>query len=382
MKFKYRLLACTLFLFLGSCSKDEPREPESPDPDEILVAQMQQLIDSKIGGSDKLIGVTVSIRIGFDKEYKLSGGVSAMDQPMPIDAKFGIASITKTVVGATILSLEEDGLLSLEDPIGDYLDLENANIDPAITINQLLNHFAGLRDHFEDPAIWPDVESDLQQAIAPTALANYIGEPVFAPGTSYEYSNANFVVLGLVIEAVTGKTVGEVMREQLWEPLGLDGIYFAANETVPPPIAAPWRDMDGDGTLEDITDQFGPAYHSVFYTAADVFSTASSLSLWAQHLFNGNALSPVSRTKMLDFYAIGDPVFTGYGLGVREIFFPDRTLWGHTGGMRGYGTFMFYDPTTQVSIAVLNNQSRSVNGPVLRAELYRDLLLLVFDSLD
>lgn len=106
--------------------------------------------------------------------------------------------------------------------------------------------------------------------------------------------------------------------------------------------------------------------------------------MWAYQLYEGNALTEASKSKMLDFLFIdtGTPIFDGYGLGVRRINLAGRETWGHTGGMRGYGSYMLYEPTSGVSIAMLNNQSRSENGPLLRFELVEELLAEVFTELN
>ncbi len=83
---------------------------------------------------------------------------------------------------------------------------------------------------------------------------------------------------------------------------------------------------------------------------------------------------------MTRYFEFEHPVSVGYGLGVREVVFDGKILWGHTGGMRGYGSYMFFDPATNVSIAMLNNQSNSPNGPLLRYELVNELLCEVFGS--
>ena len=345
-----------------------------------LEEKLQDIINSKVGES-KLKGVVVSIRIDGEERWNFTAGYSNDTEFIDRDMRFGIASITKTVVAATIMKLEEEGLLSLDDPISDYLSLANPNIDPSITINQLLNHLAGLKGYFQHPDIWPRVENDLLTAIDPLEIVDYVGDPLFPAGTQYQYSNSHYLILGLIIESITGKTVGEVMREKFWGPLGLDNMYFGANETIEGPIATPWRDNDGDGTLENIADQFGPAYHSIFFTAADVFATASDLSNWAYLLFTAQAVSESSRNKMTTFLALDDPIANGYGLGVRRVRLGGRNTWGHTGGMRGYGSYMFYDPSTKVSIAMLNNQSRSANGPLLRYELVEEVLTELFQAL-
>ena len=272
-------------------------------------------------------------------------------------------------------------MLTLDDTIGDWLTLNNENVDNSVTIFQLLSHFSGIYGYFFN-SLWDRVEENLDIAITPMEVADYIGEPTNVPGVTHEYSNSNYLILGMIIEAATGKTVGEVMREKFWTPLNLNNMYFGANEDVVGPIASAWRDGNNDGILKDITDEFRAAYHSVFYCAADVFSTASDLSMWAQHLYNGNAVSEDSRLKMMtSYFDIPDPVFTGYGLGTRRNIYAGRVMWGHTGGMRGYGSALFYNPSTNVSIAMLNNQSRSDDGPLLRYELVDELMAVVFEEL-
>ena len=396
VKFSHMNLICLHLILIMclsiigvSCSSDssspevvQEQETSQPNNDPPMESQstkdrIQHIIDSKVG-PNKLIGVSVSIREEGVEKWSFTSGYSHDSVAITADMRFGIASITKTVVAATILKLEEEGLLSLDDPISDYLSLNSPNVDETITIFQLLNHLAGLKGYFQHPDIWPRVEGNLTTAIDPMEIVDYVGEPLFVPGSDYEYSNSNYLILGLIIEAVTGQTVGEVMREKFWNPLGLDEMYFGANEEIEGPIAAPWRDNDGDGTLENIADQFGPAYHSIFFTAADVFATASDLSSWAYLLFSAQAVSAASRDKMITFIELDDPIANGYGLGIRRVLLVSRNTWGHTGGMRGYGSYMFYDPISRITIVLLNNQSRSENGPLLRYELVTEVLAQVF----
>ena len=368
-----------VFTLLLGCSDDN--KVTVPENDSIQ-QELQALIDAKTG-KDKLVGVSVSIRQGTKEKWKLVGGESNAGVTLSQNMKFGIASITKTMVAAAILKLKEEGKLNLEDPLSQYLDIEIENIDPSITVFQLLNHFTGLKGYFQHPDIWPRVEGNLELAIPANELLSYIGEPVSKPGDRFEYSNSNYLVLGLIIQEVSGMSVGEYLRSRFWKPLALNNTFFGTNEQIPSPVADAWRDTDGDGILENISDQFGPAYHSVFFTAADAFTSASDLSMWAQHLYNGEALHPDSLSEMLDIITInsGSPYWTGYGLGVRRFFISGRVLYGHTGGMRGYGSYMLYDPISKISIALLNNQSRSKDGPVLRFELVEDMLRIVFDEL-
>jgi len=366
------------FLFL-SCSSDDSKEQINEE--ELITNKLQEIVDSKVG-TNKLVGVSISIRIDGEERWSLQGGISQTDQPVESDMKFGIGSITKPVVAATIMKLVDEGILSLEDSIGDWLDLNSPNVNNTVTIFQLLNHFTGI-DGYMYTELWERAEANLETPIPQIELVDYIGSPSNEPGVTHEYSNSNYLLLGLIIEEATGKTVGEVMREKFWTPLNLTNIYFGANEVIPEPICTPWRDNNGDGALEDIKDDFGAAFHSIFYCAADVFSTASDLSMWAEHLYGGNAISEDSKQKMMtSYFDYGHPIYIGYGLGARKNIYAGKVMWGHTGGMRGYGTHMFYNLEKRVSIVSLNNQSRSENGPVLRHELVEELLTVVFNYID
>ena len=374
---RFDWLALIIFsLFITACSNNDD------SPEQKITAKLQAVIDEKVGDdTNKLVGVSVSIRIDGEERWNLTGGLSKLGEPVTSDMKFGVGSVTKTVVAATTMKLVDEGILSLDDTIGDWLTLNLPNVNNDITVMQLLSHFTGL-DGYMYGELWETAEANLTTPIAPETLATYIGTPINTPGVTHEYSNSNYLLLGMIIEAATNKTVGQVMREKFWTPLQLTNIYFGANEAIPEPICTPWRDNDGNGTLEDIKSDFNASFHSIFYCAADVFSTASDLSMWAHHLYGGNAVSEDSRTKMMtSYFTIPDPIFTGYGLGSRRNIYYGHVMWGHTGGMRGYGSHMFFDPESKVSIAVLNNQSRSVDGPLLRHELTLELLQVVYDSL-
>lgn len=383
---KLKCLFVIIGIFFVACSSDNSLSTviveEEPDQNFIIGQQLQEIIDSKIGdGSEKLVGVSVSIRIDGVETWNLNGGLSKSNVPVDRDMRFGIGSITKTAVAATILKLEEEGVLTLEDTVGDWLNLVGPNIDDSITIFQLLAHLAGVRDYLTAP-MWNRVESNLDVYIPQIELVDYIGSPNHPPGATHTYSNAHYLLLGLIIEAATNKSVGEVMRDKFWSRLNLSNTYFASNETVDGTWATPWRDANGDGVLEDISDQYQAAYFSVFYCAGGMFSTSSDLSRWIYDLYSGDALNQASKNKMFtSYFDIPHDTFIGYGLGSRKNIYGNRVMWGHTGGVRGYGSHMFYEPTSKISVAIVNNQSRSNNGPQLRHELFDEIMTLLFSEL-
>ncbi|MCL6272614.1 beta-lactamase family protein [Muricauda sp. 2012CJ35-5] len=389
-----KLIILILLILVASCSSDgnttdtnpdstpnpTPTPTPNPTPTLTIEEKLQNIIDDKVGtDSDKLVGVSVSIRIGDETHLSLVGGISKLGVPITKDMRFGVGSVTKTIVAATVMKLVDEGILNLEDTIEDWVSFTSENVDSSITIYQLLTHSSGLFGYMYND-LWAMAEADLQTPIPQETLFGFIGPATNEPGVVHEYSNSNYLILGLIIEAATGKTVGEVMREKFWTPLNMSEIYFGTNEPIEGTWATPWRDGDDDGVLEDIEADFGPSFHSIFYCAADVFSTAPNLSLWAQHLYNGSAVSEASRINMITgHFDIPDTIFVSYGLGTREVIFHGRSTYGHTGGMRGYGSYMFFEPISKVSIAVLNNQSRSDDGPLLRYELTNELLGTVFN---
>ena len=184
-------------------SSENETVTDPPPPAQSLEDRLQAIIDSRVG-PDKLIGASVSIRVEGVEQWNFVSGYSDESTLISSDMRFGIASITKTVVAATMMKLVEDGLLNLDDPISAHLSLNNPNIDESITLFQLLNHLAGLKGYFQHPDIWPRVEGDLSTAINPIEIADYVGDPLFPAGTQYQYSNSHFLILGLIIEAVTG----------------------------------------------------------------------------------------------------------------------------------------------------------------------------------
>ena len=114
-----------------------PEEPVTATTEELL----QAIIDEKVGtDANKLVGVSVSIRVGTEERWNLVGGISKVGEPITADMRFGLASITKTVVAATIMKLVDEGVLTLEDTIDDWVDVNSPNVDQSVTIFQLLAH--------------------------------------------------------------------------------------------------------------------------------------------------------------------------------------------------------------------------------------------------
>lgn len=285
-------------------------------------------------------GTLVTAAAGFaDVEF---GRRMTPDTPMLA------ASIGKTFVAATVLALESEGHLSQADRLSDHLGdrpwysaLPNAD---SITIGHLLRHRAGLPDHVHLPefqAAWSRIAAG-EGTFSPEDLVGFVigQEPLFEAGAGWAYSDTGYVLLGLVIETVTGRRFHEVARERFLTPLALTGTFpsdrrnlpgLAVGYTVPGnPFGLPARTADADGRL-----LWDPA---VEWTGGGLASTSQDLTRWGHLLFGGKALANPYLDRMLDGAPVApdDPNIL-YGTGVAIYADTPRGLvYGHGGWIPGY----------------------------------------------
>lgn len=352
------LLALAASLFLASCAQRQ-RSPEMMDGRELPFGdELQATLDRGLNESDG-IGLAVAVILPEYNTWVGVGGISHGNNPITQDTLFSAGSITKNFTAVTVLLLAEDGLLSLDDAVSKWLP-NYPNIDSSITIRQLLNHTSGLHNFTENQDYWTALFSDPERVATPDGiLQNYVLEPYFTKGKDWHYSNTGYLLLRKIIVEATGSGLSEEYRDRLWEPLGLNEMFLAGEETTTEPIAHGWWDLDGDGIYDDLTIQGLNA----FYTGlgGGVFTTARDLAEWSQALFaEDRILSQSSQELMLDFHSptLGEPLVDGYGLGVVR-FSPDvfngLEVWGHGGNAPGYAAGMLYLPEYQATIVIMDN---------------------------
>ena len=282
------------------------------------------------------------------------------------DTLFSIGSISKTFVAALIGRLAVAGTIGLDDPLSKYLpDFPNA---ANISLRQMLNHTSGIRDLFEtmDTAILahPEATWTTDQVIAK------IGKPYFDPGTGYHYSNTDFVLLGAVVEKVTGQTVAALVRASFLAPLGLDHTYLQTEETAQGPEAHGYCPGAGPACSYAKTNAASPRDNSagtmlpftaeataVGFAGAYV-STASDIAIWANALYSGNILDMATLASMVDIsptmaFKVKPPY--PYGLGFEETTVDGQVAWGHRGNLDGFWSAVEYLPAYHVTVAVFIN---------------------------
>jgi D-alanyl-D-alanine carboxypeptidase len=267
---------------------------------------------------------------------------------MTPDTPMLAASIGKTFVAATVLALESEGLLSRADLVSVHLGerpwfdtLPNAG---TMTIGQLLHHTAGLPDHVHLPAFqqaWADL-SARADPVDPEGLVRFISglDPLFEPGTAWAYSDTGYVLLGLVIEAVTGAPWQEAVRARFLERLGLTETVPSDRPDLPGlavgyvapdnPFGMPARTADAESRL-----LWNPAVESA---GGGFASTSRDLARWGHLLFSGAAMAEPYPDRLLDGVPV-DPDAPGilYGAGV-AIYAdtPRGAVWGHGGWIPAY----------------------------------------------
>ena len=281
------------------------------------------------------------------------------------DTAFPVASVSKTFTAGVILGLVQDGRLALDAPARSYLP--TLPIDPAITIRELLDHTSGLRDFFFGAGVDHALLSKPARVWDAARSFKYLGKPYSKPGVSWHYSNTNYLVLGMIAEAVGQATVAEQLRARFLGPLGLDHTYYQQVEQPRGPVVHDYRFLGTSPKLAaiDLSDGTQVVPFTSVVTAAgaagSIATTATDLAHWAQALYAGSALDRPTRVAMLD-----DALRTaklkaaiGYGLGVQEVLVDGVPTLGHSGRYLGARAVVRWLPDQRIAIAVLTNQSRT-----------------------
>jgi D-alanyl-D-alanine carboxypeptidase len=334
-------------------------------------------------------------------------GTTKLGERTPPEANthFRIASNTKTMTAAVIVLLAQDGKLKLSDPVSAYVpNVPNGNV---ITIAQLLKMRTGLYGYTQDPEFSAAMDADPRKAWTPQqvlAIA-YRHPPVFAPDTSFEYSNTNYALLGLIAEKVGGQPLARQFQDRLFGPLGMTQTSLpAANDTSMPepyshgymyggtvyalrddPYPADMQAAARAGTLQptDYTNQ-NPSYA---YAAGGAISTGTDIATWIRALVSGNVFNAEYQKQWLDSLQPEDgtrPDWQKYGYGISyQRFGPNAAMYYHGGELPGFNSFMGYDRDNDVTLVVWANLTLSpesmttANGmlPAILNEIYTGLNL-------
>jgi D-alanyl-D-alanine carboxypeptidase len=268
--------------------------------------------------------------------------------PMRIADHYRIASLTKTFVAAVMLQLAAEGKLGLDDSIERWLPGVVPN-GAQITLRQLLNHTSGLFNYTDD-LTWQNTElANPGRVWSPSDLlaVAFSHNALFVPGTNFAYSNTGYVLLGLVVEKISGATIGDVLRTRIFEPLGLRQTSFPTGIEMPEPLVHGYASFLGS-TLVDITTLMNPSWLNA---AGQVVSTAADVTTFYSALMKGRVVPASLLAQMKK----GSDSSGTYGLGLRLSFASCGRAFGHEGDSIGWRNVVRSNASgSRVAVVIVN----------------------------
>jgi D-alanyl-D-alanine carboxypeptidase len=316
-----------------------PAAPAATPPEAKLQRQLNSLVDAK-GGPP---GAIVTLRRGARTRVVTAGvaDVKTRNAPRASD-HMRIASVAKAFSGAVALRLVAHGKLDLDDTIGAVLPgLPNAWA--AVTLRQLLNHTSGLPDYTQSRGFRRQFENNPGGYVSPVKIIGWVrGEPlVFRPGSRYEYSNTDNIVVGLMAEQVSGTPYARLLEEIVFEPLGLRRTSFPSRPALPRPFIHGYLIVDDMGATEDVSTLLSP---SGAWASGAIVSTPRELNTFIGGYLAGRLFPASLQREQLRFVPGGKssppgPGSNSAGLAVFRYRTKCGTVYGHTGNFPGYVQF-------------------------------------------
>jgi D-alanyl-D-alanine carboxypeptidase len=315
-------------------------------------ASLQQRLDSLVAAGPP--GAVLLIRNGGDTQRLVSGvGEVANKTPMRADDLFRIASLNKSYTAAVVLQLVGEGKLRLDDNVEHWLPGLVPN-GRNITIRELLNHTSGLFDHEKDQRILaPYLKGDFGHYWAPIQLVRMAVShtPNFPPGKGEEYSSTNYILAGLIVEKVTGRSIGTELRNRIFRPLHLSDTSYPTTPAIRGPHAHGYFVLEHPPAI-DVTG-ISP---SIAPSAGAIVATADDVADFYRALLSGQVLKPELLEAMETTHAQKKYDVPGqrYGLGLMSWPTSCGIAWGHVGAFPGYQAVAFTsaDGTRQAVLMV------------------------------
>jgi D-alanyl-D-alanine carboxypeptidase len=342
--------------------------PGTPEELRWLTARFQKALDrlrDKVG----FPGATAAFILADGRTASIATGVADKElaTAMTADARMPAGSVGKTFAAAVALNLVKEGKLQLDGNIEQWLGdrpwfgrLPNAH---EITLRHLLTHSAGLADHYKVEGFAKLLEAgretgDPDWHVTPEQAVACIldTKPLFPAGKGFSYTDTGYILVGLIIEKVTGSTYYEEVQRRFLQPLELKSTGPSDHRAIPGlvpgylaadnPLGLPAKTANGS------TMVFSPASE---WTGGGLYSNPLDLVRWAKVLYEGRAMKIAYMEDLLRGVPWGDSTTIRYGLGVIESETPLGTRYGHSGWFPGYVTDVRYYPRERVAVAIQAN---------------------------
>ncbi|MFO7769240.1 MAG: serine hydrolase domain-containing protein [bacterium] len=336
-----------------------------------------------------LPGISAAIGTGDTLTWAGTAGWSDLPGRVPVEPgdRFGVGSITKTMAARVVLQLVEEGVLDLEKTPTDYLDLEVVRRVPntgKATLRQLINHQSGIPT-WEFQPDWirkgRGAEMDLGRTWGKTETLHYCTADLLPatnePGERYSYSNTNYTILGLIIEAVTGNEACEEIRRRVLEPLGMRDTFLESFEEVPGGYVGHYhyatpRFQETAGVhpafreIRPLLVESTKGNLSPEWTAGGMVSSAGDLVRWARAIRDGELLGPAMQEEVFTWYPPDEDRRPGYrylqGIAWTGDLHGGLDAYGHSGGTLGFTAYMYWFEGTDIIVVMLTNAGGMHSG--------------------
>ncbi len=303
-------------------------------------------------------GISVILARGDEILYRDGHGMANLEYNISIspDMVFRLGSLTKQMTTAGIMMLAEEGLLQVDDPITQYFP-DYPTHGYTITLRHLMTHTSGIID-FLAIEEFPNIEKE--DITAMDVIDFFKNAPMnFAPGDAYSYSNSGYVMLGAIIEQLSGQSYEDFIQERIFTPLGMDNTYHGDFKRLIP------NRVTGYAMGPEGYENSSYLSMSIPGAAGAIISTVDDLHAWNTALFAGDVVSMASLEEMTTPFTLNNGELSNYGFGLAIQSLRAQPMISHTGGINGFITYAAYLPESDVYVAVLGNtgfQSRVYEG--------------------
>lgn len=360
LKTRFQLFqtACMICFLLTAQGWATTSEVSVSRDDPFMGRRMQEALDAAVAEC-KVPGAVLAFRNMNGDARIWTSGLAELETKKPIskDLYFMIGSTTKSYTATMVLQLVDDGLIKLDEPIGKYLPglvpRENK-----ITIRHLLEMRSGLGDYQTNPEFLKFMEPDPLRACTPEQLVRFSLDKTGEPDREFHYTNANYILLGMLIEKVTKNSLSSEMKRRILQPLGMSHTFMLTELKMPTPYAHGY--LYKEGKVVDSTYSIHP---SLFWTAGGMVSTAADQLIWAKALVEGRLLSPQAHSEQFTMKPASSRLGY-YGFGVMNT----NGLIGHGGNYNNLytsfvGRYHGYD-----CVILVNGQSGDAEEKTFRAK--------------
>jgi D-alanyl-D-alanine carboxypeptidase len=336
--------------FPQTTSSPNPAQTQGPD-----IQALDKFIASEIE-SRGLIGLSVALMIDGKMVLAKGYGRASLDgTPATAETPFAIGSVTKQFTCASILKLADAGKLRVTDKVAKYYPGLTRADD--ITILDLMNHTSGYRDcyplDFVDRPMAAPIEAD-------ELIRRFAGRPLdFEPGSRYSYSNTGFIILGRIVEKVSGQPFGRFLAERIFVPLGLRHTFYE------PDVNTPSLAKGYTSFASNDPEQATPEGKGWTAAAGAIWSTGSDLAAWDLALMTGKVLEPSSYALMTRARDLTDGRASQYGCGLRLWSRSGRSVLWHGGAVAGFAAVNFAVPGTRSAAVLLSNFDGGHTSPIV-----------------